>query len=124
VSVPSTSACALTLAPPQIMPLGFSSIGPVVVNISTTAAGASTYYQLVGAGYSPSKLYTGPITLNQPGNTTVLAYSSKAGALSSITVVTTYIISFCGHRNVSSVGVAPIPNSERPPSLPPQPTTS
>lgn len=112
VTVPAQTACATTLTPPTIFPLGFSSLGPVVVTLSTTAPGAATYYQLTGAGYSPSALYTGPFIINQPGSTTVLAYSSRAGAVSSQTVVATFIISYCVSRNVSSVGIATIPSSK------------
>ena len=110
VTVPPLSACSSTLSPPIISPLGFSSLGPVVVTLTTTAANAATYYQLTGSGYSPPVLYTGPFILNQPGNTTVLTYSSRAGSLTSIIVVATYIIRYCSNSNITSMGVAPIPS--------------
>ena len=112
LTVPAATLCASTLSPPIISPLGFSSVGPVIVTVGTSASDAATYYRLTGAGYSPLQLYTSPFILNQPGNTTVLAYSARAGTLSSMTVVSTYIIRHCSSVNVTSVGVAPIPSSE------------
>ena len=111
LTVPAATLCASTLSPPTISPLGFSSVGPVIVTVGTSASGAATFYRLTGAGYSPLLLYAGPFILNQPGNTTVLAYSAKAGTLPSMTVVATYIIRHCSSPNVTSVGVAPIPSS-------------
>ena len=106
VTAPAATACVTTLSSPVFSPLGFSSVGPVVVTIITTAPGAATYYQLTGAGYSPSKLYTGPFVLDDPGNTTVLAYSARAGALSSATVIATYVISLSSNPNVTAQGVS------------------
>ena len=106
VTVPAATACVTTLSPPVIMPLGFASVRPVVVTITTTAPGAATFYRLTGAGYSPSQLYVSPFVLDDPGNTTVLAYSAKAGALNSATTVATYVISLSSNPNVTAVGVA------------------
>lgn len=106
VTAPAATACVTTLSSPVFSPLGFSAVGPVVVTITTTAPGAATYYQLTGAGYSPSKLYTGPFVLDDPGNTTVLAYSVRAGALNSATVIATYVISLSSNPNVTALGVA------------------
>lgn len=106
LTVPAATACVATISPPVILPLGFASVRPVIVTITTTAPGASTFYRLTGAGYSPSQPYAGPFVLDDPGNTTVLAYSAKAGALTSATTVATYVISLSSNPNVTAVGVA------------------
>jgi hypothetical protein len=105
---PPTTSFVQSLLPPIISPLGSAFLGPVLVTITTQASGASTYYQLTGATYGVPQLYSGPFLVNQPGNTTVLAYSVKAGSLTSTTTLATYIISVCSHPNITSVGVAPI----------------
>ena len=105
VAVPAATACAASLTPPVISPLGGTYLGAVSVSITTSAASAVSFYTLSGASYTAGAVaYTGPFTLCTPGNTTVTAYSTRAGAATSVLIQSSFVLAISSHPNVTSRG--------------------
>lgn len=105
VSVPVVTACTAALTPPTISPLGGVYNGAVVVSITTTAAGAASFYTLSGAQYTAGAVaYSGPFTLSVPGNTTVTAYSVRAGSINSASIASSFVVQLSAHPSVTSRG--------------------
>lgn len=106
VTVPAVTACSPTLEVPVITPLGGSFNGAVRVTITDASPGATIYYTLVGQQYSASTpvAYTGPIEISQPGNTTIVAFASRCGAVSSQSVQSSFIVTLSTNINVTSRG--------------------
>lgn len=78
VAVPSV--CASGPSPPTISPLGGYVLGPVLVTLASSPAGAAVSYSLSGAATAQLAAYTGPFLLYAPGNTTVFAQRCARGA--------------------------------------------
>ena len=95
LSISSTINLDAGLAPLTISPPAGSYSTVQTVTLNESVPGATIYYRTYGvmntSGFVP---YTGPITLSQGGNVTILAYATETGYVQSSYLDATYNLNF------------------------------